>query len=331
MGQHRDVIIVGGGLAGLSAAIYLGRARRDVLLIDSGQSLASWEPHVENYLGFPDGISGKEILDRGREQVRRYGVSLLADEVQEVTGQKNSFTLQGKKSRYSGKRFLLATGLLHIPPDIPAVSECLGQSMFFCKDCDGLRVQGKKIAIIGANNDAVEYSLGMLHYSPCVIIATNGNPINWSARHAKWLQEYEIAVHQQRIVDVQHNKGWIESLGFEDGRHVLLDCLFTTRGDIVHNKLGRMLGADVDEGGQIIVDHCMRTNVPGFYAAGCVTPANCQMIIAAGQGAVAGQSINRDLFEESLATHSLCRFREKQLCTEETQPEIVADGAKTKS
>ena len=87
-----------------------------------------------------------------------------------------------------------------------------------------------------------------------------------------------------------------------------IDYIFTTRGDIFHTGLAEKLGAKLDSDGQIKVDHCMRTSVPRLYAAGCVTPANCQMIIAAGQGAAAAQAINRDLFEESLATHSLRRF-----------------------
>jgi thioredoxin reductase (NADPH) len=84
---------------------------------------------------------------------------------------------------------------------------------------------------------------------------------------------------------------------------------FTTRGDIVHSHLAETAGAKLDEEGEIIVDHCQKTTVPGLYAAGCVTPANCQMIIAAGQGAIAGQAINRDLFEDSLQRHALPRVR----------------------
>ena len=104
---------------------------------------------------------------------------------------------------------------------------------------------------------------------------------------------------------------------------VKIDYIFTTRGDIFHTSLAEQLGAKLDADGQIVVDHCMRTSVPRLYSAGCVTPANCQMIIAAGQGATAAQAINRDLFEESLRTHSLRRFREVQLKREKTVPEVV--------
>jgi len=318
----REVVVVGGGIAGLSAAIYLGRARRDVIVVDSGHSMAKWEPVVQNYLGFPNGVGGEELLKNGRAQAKRYEVCFAEDEIKTVRARKSIFVLQGKRRSYRTKRLLIATGIFHLPPEIPGVKECLGHSMFFCKDCDGYRVRGKRIAIIGSNNEAVEYALGMLDYSACVIVATNGKRPTWDKRHARWLEEYEIPVARHRIRDVEHRKRRIRALEFTADRTIKIDYIFTTRGDIFHNELARKLGAKVDSDGQIKVDQCMRTTVPRLYAAGCVTPANCQMIIAAGQGAAAAQAINRDLFEESLATHSLRRFREEQLEEEKTVPEV---------
>jgi thioredoxin reductase (NADPH) len=324
----REVIVVGGGIAGLSAAIYLGRAQRDTLVIDSGHSMANWEPDVENYLGFPDGIAGEKLLRSGCKQAKRYNVRFVRDEIKTVAARESVFVLKGKRKTYRTKRLLLATGIFHLPPEIPGVKECLGHSMFFCKDCDGCRVRGKRIAIIGTNNEAVEYALGMLHYSSCVIVATNGKRPHWDKRHAHWLSEYEIPVARKRICGVDHRKRKIRALDFAGGRCVKIDYLFTTRGDIFHNILAKKLGAKLDSDGQIKVDQCMRTSVPRLYAAGCVTPANCQMIIAAGQGAAAAQAINRDLFEESLATHSLQRFREAQLEDEKTIPEVSKTNRK---
>src|ERR1044071_3117588 len=324
----REAIVIGGGIAGLSAAIYLGRAQRDVLVIDSGHSMAKWEPVVENYLGFPRGVGGEELLRNGCVQARKHNVRFVRDEVRTVSGSESVFVLKGKKKTYRTKRLLLATGIFHLPPEIPGVKECLGHSMFFCKDCDGYRVRGRRIAIIGQNNETVEYALGMLHYSACVIVATNGKRARWGKRHAKWLEEYEIPVARARISDVDHSKRKIHALEFPKGRAVKIDYLFTTRGDIFYNQLAKKLGAKLDSDGQIKVDQCMRTSVPRLYAAGCVTPANCQMIIAAGQGAAAAQAINRDLFEESLATHSLRRFRAAQLEKEKTVPEVSKTNRK---
>ncbi|MDP9004895.1 MAG: NAD(P)/FAD-dependent oxidoreductase [Verrucomicrobiota bacterium] len=325
--QTREVIIVGGGIAGLSAAIYLGRAQRDTLVIDSGHSMAKWEPVVENYLGFPKGVAGEKLLKNGCRQAKRHDVRFAKDEIQTVASQKSVFVLKGKKKTYRTKRLLLATGIFHLPPEIPGVSECLGHSMFFCKDCDGYRVREKRIAVIGCNNEAVEYALGMLLYSACVIVATNGGKPRWGKKQAQWMAEYEIPIERKRITDVEHRKRKIRALHFAGGICVKIDYIFTTRGDIFHTGLAEKLGAKLDGEGQIEVDQCMRTSVPGLYASGCVTPANCQMIIAAGQGAAAAQAINRDLFEESLASHSLRRFREVQLADEKTVPEKVAKGS----
>lgn len=325
-----EVIVVGGGIAGLSAAIYLARAQRDVLVIDSGHSMAKWEPVVQNYLGFPNGVGGEQLLKNGRAQARKYAARIVQDRVGSVFARKSIFVLKGRRKTYRTKRLLVATGIFHLPPEIPGVKECLGHSMFFCKDCDGHRVRGKRIAVIGQNNETVEYALGMLHYSPCVIVATNGKRSQWDRQHARWLEEYEIPVAHKRIRDVLHRKRKIRALEFAGETSVKIDYIFTTRGDIFYNQLAKKLGAKLDRDGQIEVDQCMRTSVPGLYAAGCVTPANCQMIIAAGQGAAAAQAINRDLFEESLASHTLRRFREAQLEEEKTVPETSEAKRKRK-
>ena len=322
MVEH-DAIIIGGGIAGLSAAIYLGRAERDTLVVDAGHSMAKWEPEVQNYLGFPKGISGEDLLRFGRQQSTHYGVSFVEDEIKSVRRRKNGFTLAGRRTSYRTNRLLIATGIFHLPPEIPGVKECLGHSMFFCKDCDGYRVRGKRIAICGANNEAVEYALGMLSYSACVIIATNTTKPRWSRKHTQWLREYEIPVHSEKITGVDHRGCRVRGLRMKGGKEIRTDYIFTTRGDVFHTGLAESLGAHLDEDGQIEVDHCMRTSVPRLYAAGCVTPANCQMIIAAGQGAAAAQAINRDLFEESLRTHSLGHLREAQLAHKRTEPEEI--------
>jgi thioredoxin reductase (NADPH) len=155
-----------------------------------------------------------------------------------------------------------------------------------------------------------------------VIVATNGKKPLWDRKHARWLEEYEIPVARKPIHDVDHRKRKIRALEFAGEKSVKIDYIFTTRGDVFYNQLAKKLGARIDSDGQIKVDQCMRTTVPRLYAAGCVTPANCQMIIAAGQGAAAAQAINRDLFEESLATHTLRDFREAQIEEEKTVPEV---------
>jgi thioredoxin reductase (NADPH) len=318
-----DTVIVGAGMSGLSAAIYLARAQRETLVIDARKSLARLVPDVENYLGFPHGISGDELLRRGREQAEHFGAHFIDDSIEELRHAPHDiFQVVGQHGVYETRRVLLATGLYHVPPDIPGVHDCLGHSMFFCKDCDGVRCEGKRIGVFGCNTEAVEYALGMLLYSPCVFIFQNGHAENWTAKHDQWLREYGIPVYPNRVIDVHHRDGDVRWLELDNDTRVEVDAIFTTRGDVYHNKLAKQIGAETDAEGSVLVNQKMETSVRGMYAAGCVTPANCQMIISAGDGATAAQAINRSLFEEDLETHSLHRYRVKQLEHAETEPPV---------
>jgi len=186
----------------------------------------------------------------------------------------------------------------------------LGQSLFFCKDCDAYRMQGKKIVILGGNNEAADYALAMLLFTSSLMICTNGQKSRWDREHARWLKEYNVPIRYERIRSMLHDNGQVTAFIFEEGGSVTVEGAFTTRGDVFHNDLAECVGAKLDDEGQVLVDPSQKTSVPGLYAAGCVTPGNCQMIIAAGQGAIAGQAINRDLFEESLKQHALPHFRQ---------------------
>jgi thioredoxin reductase (NADPH) len=291
-------------LAGLSAAVYLGRSRRRTLLVDAGESMARWEPLVENYLGFPEGLSGQALLDRGRAQVGNFGVTTVHDRIVRVRKHDDAFLIEGSDT-YRTARVLLATGLTHLLPDTPGARACLGRSVLFCKDCDAFRVRGKRIAIYGRRNEGARYALAMLAFSPSVTIVTDGRAPTWDVSWEKALDEYGVPVCVEPVEELLHHEGRLEGIRFKNGRTCSLDAMFTTRGDVYHTALAEGLGAAEDEEGQLIVDADMRTTVSGLYAAGCVTPANCQMIIAAGQGATAAQAIDRDLFEESLRRHRL--------------------------
>lgn len=303
-----DAVIVGGGLAGLSAAIYLGRSRRHTLVVDNGHSMARWEPAVENYLGFPQGLSGRSLLDRGQAQVQRFGARVIADEIVRIRRPSDAFLVEGSDDSYRGRRVLLATGLTHLLPDIPGAEVCLGRTVLFCKDCDAYRVQGKRIAVYGRRNEAARYALAMLAFSPSITIVTNGQRPAWDPLYQAYLSEYGIRVRAEPVKELVHRDGTVQMVVFRSGEPCEVQAMFTTRGDVFHTALAEGLGAAEDAEGQLIVDADMRTTIEGLYAAGCVTPANCQMIIAAGQGATAAQAIDRDLFDESLQRHRLPRM-----------------------
>ncbi|HSC57827.1 MAG TPA: NAD(P)/FAD-dependent oxidoreductase [Nitrospira sp.] len=302
-----DAVVVGGGLAGLSAALYLGRSRRRSLLIDAGQSMARWEPVVENYLGFPEGLSGQKLLHLGRDQVRKFGVPMVHDTIDRIRRDADAFVLDGAVT-YRSKRVLLATGLTHLLPDIPGADACRGRSVLFCKDCDAFRVRGKRIAVYGRRHEAARYALAMLAFSPSVTIVTDGKTPAWNRAWQEALDDYGVPVREERVNALLHHDGWLEAILFHDAMPCEVDAMFTTRGDVYHTALAEGLGAAEDEEGQLVVDGDMRTSVPGLYAAGCVTPANCQMIIAAGQGATAAQAIDHDLFDESWRSRTLPRM-----------------------
>ena len=285
--------------------------------------MARWEPEVQNYLGFPAGISGEALLEKARQQARRYGLRFSRDRVVSARAQPAGFFLRGTRHAYSCRRLLLATGIFHIPPDIHGIRPCLGHSLLFCKDCDGYRVRGKDIAIYGWTSESVEYALSMLLYSACVFILTDGHVPRWGRKHAAWLREHRIPVYRQSIAGIRRRGQRLEAVQLKNGATIDVEALFTTRGDIYFNKLAKGLGAKVDREGQIKVDLNMRTTVAGLYAAGCVTPANCQMIIAAGEGAIAAQAINRDLFFESLRGKRLRRFRQAQVRIRKTRPRLT--------
>jgi thioredoxin reductase (NADPH) len=199
--------------------------------------------------------------------------------------------------------------------------------MFFCKDCDGYRVHGKAVAIYGWTNEAVDYALAMLLYTPCVFLVTDGREPAWDGKCATWLTEYHLPVHTAKIVKVRRRGSMLRSLELQDGKEIAVRVLFTTRGDHYYNELAEALGAELDDAGEIKVDADCRTSVPGLFAAGCVTPANCQMVIAAGQGATAAQAINRELHDEALASHHLRLYRRAQLNRHRVKPRVNDRGA----
>ena len=155
--------------------------------------------------------------------------------------------------------------------------------------------------------DSVTGTVAYVDAATRTIHLTDGRSPLWDSDWQKALAEYGVPVRREPIKALHHREGRLETIVFHNETTCSADAMFTTRGDVYHTALAEDLGARQDEEGQLLVDGDMRTTVKGLYAAGCVTPANCQMIIAAGQGATAAQAIDQDLFEESLRSHRLPR------------------------
>lgn len=267
--------------------------------------MAQWEPEVGNYLGFPNGISGGRLLRRARQQALQYPVQLVRDQVAHAQATEEHFEVTGNTGIHRARYLLLATGAYHLPPALPGIKRCLGHSLFFCKDCDGWRVSGKTTGIYGWTSEAADYALGIKLYSPEVFLVTDGRRPGWSSRQAGWLRQYAVRIYREPIQAALHSRGQLHALRLSGGEEIPLEALFCTRGDLYLNHLAKELGAELTREGSVRVDGDLRTSVKRLYAAGCLTPANCQMIIAAGQGAAAAQAINRDLFEHQLAAGTL--------------------------
>ena len=147
-----DCIIIGGGFAGISAAIYLARFNRSVTVIDSGSG--RWDTHEinENYLGFPNGIATKELRQKGIEQARRFSAEFISDTVQSIKKPSEIFICRGQENEYAAKTIILATGVVDNFPHFPNWREYVGRSLFWCITCDGYKTQNRKIVVIGKSN-----------------------------------------------------------------------------------------------------------------------------------------------------------------------------------
>lgn len=244
--------------------------------------MAKWEPEVQNHLGFPEAIDGVDLLRRGMKQVIDYEVAVVLDQINCLSVDGETFSISRQDTSYRARERATWHRAHSATPDFPGVQACLGKSLLFCKDCDPYRVRGQKILIVGNNNEAADYALAMLLFTSSVTICTHGQKPRWDAAHDKWLEKYAVPVRYGCIQFVLHEDGQLTTVTFEEGDSVNIEAIFVTSGDIIHNNLARSVGAQVDEEGHIIVDHCRKTFVSGLYAAGCVTSASCQMIIAAG-------------------------------------------------
>lgn len=293
-----DCLIVGGGPAGLTAAIYLARFHLDILIIDAGKSRASQIPCTRNVSGFPDGIGGPELLERMREQASKYGAKIETEFVSKLERDEHTglFTATWGSGSATAHTVLLATGISNRRPpmDEELHDEALARGLVrYCPICDGYEITDKKIGVIGSDSHGVAEALFIRSYTADVTLIAPDKALRLMPEDQARLREAGIG-----CVD-----GPAQAVAIPDGCIVVetsdgtfsFDSIYPALGSDTHTQLAEMTGAALSKGSCIQVDSHQRTSVPGLYAAGDVVIGLDQISHAMGEGGVAATTIHNDL------------------------------------
>ncbi|HSL68947.1 MAG TPA: NAD(P)/FAD-dependent oxidoreductase [Longimicrobiales bacterium] len=295
-----EIAVVGGGPAGLSCGIWLGRYGRSTGLIDSGDP-RNWETTgINGFLGLPR-VRPALLRQRGRSECRRYGVRLIdgcVDRVRRAGSERFELVLENGRS-YAAQRLVIAIGLRDTWPDLPGLEHCYGLSAHHCPDCDGYEARGKHTIIVGHGPRAAALALALTTWTDQLILCTNGQPCALSPEIQDKLRHLNIPVIESRVKRVASESRHLRWLEFEDGMQIDAEKLFFTVQHRPADDLGAQLGCDRDEDGLILVDDTHRTSVEHVFAVGDITPGAQLAITAAADGAVAAAAIHRSLLPEA--------------------------------
>jgi thioredoxin reductase (NADPH) len=285
-----DCLIIGGGPAGLTAAIYLARFRRNVLVVDDGASRARLIPESHNYPGFA-GISGGKLLERLREQAERYGARLQAGRVEELRKTDDGFSARSGKGMLGARRILLATGIVDESPDLPGLKDAIYRgALRFCPICDGYEAMDKRIGVLGRFSTALKKAEFLRTYSHDVVLLPTDDAHSVDSE----TQQEGITVPAAKVVDIERTDEKITAI-LSSGEHIALDVLYPALGCEVRSDLATSLGARCDDIGNLHVDDKQCTSVEGLYAAGDVVTDLHQISVATGHAAVAATAIHNSL------------------------------------
>ena len=317
-----DVAIVGGGPAGLTAALWLGRYLHRVVVIDSGDP-RNWE--TRGVYGFPGqpGITPAQLRGKTRDECREYGVELIDGFVVRVRTAEPGFEIQfdpmletkaRDDHRGSGAprspsdnspraetrslraaRLLLTFGLRDEWPKVPGLRQVYGSAAHVCPDCDGYYTRGKKVVVLASGRKAAGMALNLTTWTRDIVICTNGRDPDLDEDQCTKLDALNIPVLSARIERVVPQGEWIYSLELEGGMHLDCDHLFFALSQRPADDLGAQLACERDEDGQIVVDEHQHTSALHVWAAGDITPGPQLAIVASAEGAVAALSIHKSL------------------------------------
>ncbi len=276
-----DVLIVGSGPAGISAAIYAKRRNLSVLVLSNGNGALGKTKYIQNYYGFPEGISGKELYENGIKQAQNLGVELIEDEVVALEYMQ-SFEIETVNSHYKAKSVILATGTNRKVANIKGIQEYEGKGVSYCAICDAFFYRGKDVVVLGSGNYAIHEMEALKPVVNSVIILTNGEQMVEN-------RELEIEVTSKKIREFRGDST-IQEVEFEDNTKIPISGVFVAQGTASSNDLARKIGARI-ENNHIVVDENMQTTVKGLYACGDCTGGLLQISKAIYEGALAGLAV----------------------------------------
>jgi thioredoxin reductase len=296
MDERYDVVVVGGGAAGLSAALVLGRARRRVAVVDAGDPRNAPAAHMHGFLS-RDGTPPADLLAAARAEVRGYGVELIDDEVVEI---RPGFTLRlGGGDTLTARRVLLATGATDELPGIPGARERWGRDFLHCPYCHGWEVRDRPIGVIGTGPGSVDYAHLLRQWSDDLIFFAHTSTV--AAAERARLETREIRVVDGAVASLSVVDDRLHAVELADGRSIPRAAVFVRPARRARpGGLIAAAGCEVDEAGLVRVDATGMTSVPGVWAAGNVANPRAQVITAAGEGSAAAIATNADLVAEDV-------------------------------
>jgi thioredoxin reductase (NADPH) len=294
-----DCLIIGGGPAGLTAAIYLARFHLELKVVDAGKSRAGLIPCTHNHAGFPDGISGQELIERMKAQARKYNASIETGRVTRLDRIEGGFKIEWGEGSVTARSVLLATGVTNRRPlmDEALHDEALAQGLIrYCPICDGYEVTDKTIGVIGSDSHGVAEAIFLRGYTADVTLIAPDKAMELHKQDWEKLEELGIrAVNGPcQAVAVDGKSIAVETA---EGTYCF-DSVYPALGSDTHSDLAAMAGAKLSDSGCILVDAHQRTDVPGLYAAGDVVLGLDQISHAMGEGGVAATTIRNDLARE---------------------------------
>jgi thioredoxin reductase len=292
-----DVVIVGGGPAGLSAALILGRCRRRVLLCDAGTPRNRSAAALHGFLT-RDGTPPLELLRLGRDELRVYGIDIRDDTVTAVERGSAQFEITiGQEERVPTQTVLLATGVCDQLPMIPGLKECYGKSVHHCPYCDGWEHRDESLAVIGHGAGACGLALSLKTWTPRVTLCTNG----WAPKRQQRAQlaAHRVTIRTNRVLGLDHEDGKVARVRLDADDPVECHGVFLSCPQAQQSEVARRLGCEFTRKGTVKTDHLGETCVPGVYVVGDASWDVQFVVVAAAEGAKAGVAINKALQKQA--------------------------------